>query len=135
VSRQTTGLGCLCTGSLIGAGTVLTAAHCLETSANDPITSIRFYLPSFGDQRAVGARIYTATTFASNPSLAATGLIGGNDVALFSITGDTSGHDIYDLFSGNPLQQYTEVGTGTIGGPIGVASEYRERVGSNIYEY
>jgi V8-like Glu-specific endopeptidase len=47
VSTATTGLGGLCTGSLIGSGTVLTAAHCLEANPNDPITSIAFSLPSF----------------------------------------------------------------------------------------
>lgn len=139
VSTATTGLGGVCTGSLIGSGTVLTAAHCLETSANDPITSIRFYLPSFGDRGSASTQIFTATAFASNPGYAATGLVGGNDVALFTITGDTSGHDVYSLFTGNPFQQYTEVGTGTVGGPagtnVGVTSDYRKRTGSNIYEY
>ena len=139
VSTATTGLGGLCTGSLIGSGTVLTAAHCLETNPNDPITSIAFYLPSFGD-RSAASKIFTASAFAVNPDYEASGgLIGGHDVALFTITGDTSAYDKYGIFTGNPLQQYTEVGTGTIGGPqgtnVGVANDYRKRVGSNIYEY
>lgn len=116
-STATTGLGGLCTGSLIGAGTVLTAAHCLETSADDPITSINFYLPSFGDRRAVGAQIFAAIAFAINPDYADGGLVGGHDIAAFTITGDTSTYDKYDLYLGDPLRQYTEVGTGTIGGP------------------
>lgn len=139
VSTATTGLGGLCTGSLIGSNTVLTAAHCLETKANDPITSIKFYLPSLGDRNTAGASIFTATAFAINPDYATTGLVGGNDIAAFTIAGDTTGYDKYGIFTGDPLQQYTEVGTGTIGGPkgtnVGTSSDYRKRVGSNIYEY
>lgn len=139
VSTATTGLGGLCTGSLIGGGTVLTAAHCLDTSSSDPITSISFFLPSFGDRGSAGVQVFQASAFAINPLYASTGLAGGNDVAAFTILGDTSAYDIYDLYLGDPLQQYTEVGTGTIGGPqgtnVGVTSDYRKRVGSNIYEY
>jgi hypothetical protein len=139
VSTATTGLGGLCTGSLIGGGTVLTAAHCLSTDADDPITSIAFYLPSFGDRRAAETQIFSASAFAIHPDYAVTGLAGGNDVAAFTITGDTTGYEKYGLFTGDPFQQYTEVGAGTVGGPrgtnVGVTSDYRKRVGSNIYEY
>ena len=138
VSTATTGFGSLCTGSLIGGGTVLTAAHCLSTGANDPITSISFFLPSFGD-RSDATRVFSASAFALNPGYATTGLVGGNDIAAFTITGDTSGYDNYGLFTGDPFQQYTEVGTGTIGGPqgtnIGIGNDYRKRVGNNIYEF
>lgn len=137
-STATTGLGAICTGSLIGSGTVLTAGHCLSTGA-DPITAISFYLPSIGDSRASGRQTFQATSFAVNPDYALSGLAGGNDIAAFSITGDTSAYDKYGLFTGDPLQQFTVVGTGTIGGPqgtnVGVTSDFRKRVGTNIYEY
>ncbi|MGB7407971.1 MAG: trypsin-like serine protease [Pontixanthobacter sp.] len=137
-STATTGFGGICTASLIGSGSVLTAAHCLETDANDPITNIRLFLPSLGDRS--GAReVFTVSEFAIHPDYAETGLVGGNDIAGLKITGDTSAYDKYELYLGNPLQQFTAVGTGTIGGPagtgIGIAGQdYRKREGNNVYE-
>lgn len=138
-STATTGFGSLCTGSLIGANTVLTAAHCLAGGANDPVTGIAFFLPSFGDRGAATTEQFAASGYAVNKGYALTGLAGGNDIAAFTIGGDTTGHDTYGLFTGDPLQQFLEVGTGTVGGPagtnIGTTSDLKKRVGSNLYEY
>ena len=151
-STATTGFGSLCTASLINASTIITAAHCIygndeETGAPDPVTSIQFYLPSFGDYRNgnAGLETYNATAFAYNPGYndpndPGFGDIGsGHDVALISLDRAAVGHDTYSLFTGtNPLGNYTEVGTGTIGGPKGtnqgVASDYYKRTGKNIFE-
>ena len=142
------GSGFICTGSLLNSKTVLTAAHCVfpftDAGVSDPIASIRFFLPSFGDRGAAGTEVYNATGYAFNPGYDTpdhTGDIGsGYDVALFTLGDAAAGHDTYGLYTGNPLSTaYTEVGTGTVGGPqgtnVGVTSDYRKRTGSNVYEY
>lgn len=155
-STATTGLGGVCTGSLLSSTTVLTAAHCLsnftEQGAYDPVTAIDFILPSFGDAIAGSptTEIYGASNFAINPlyDKVVTGangapvhvgdIGGGHDEALFTLDAAAVGHDTYGLYTGDPLKRYTEVGTGTIGGPKGqsvnIEDDYLKRVGHNIFE-
>ena len=139
---QSPNAGYICTGSLLNSTTVLTAAHCVfpftETGSSDPVASIKFYLPSAGNP----TEVFSATGYAFNPGYDTadhTGDIGsGNDVALFTLSTAATGHDTYSIFTGNPLQQYLEVGTGTVGGPTGTnnaLTDYLKRTGSNIYEY
>lgn len=136
-STATTGFGGICSGSLIGSGSVLTAAHCLETTPGDRITGISFFLPSLGDRSGM-REVFEVSEFALHPDYAETGLVGGNDIAGLTITGDTSLYDVYDLFLGDPIQQFTAVGTGTVGGPrgtgIGVRNDFVKRAGNNVYE-
>jgi len=146
VSTATTGFGSLCTGSLVNSTTVLTAAHCLydhdEAGNADPVTGITFFLPSFGERHAADVVTISASDWAFNPlydNADHSGDIGsGHDVGMFTLGQAATGFDTYDLYLGDPLKQFTEVGTGTIGGPKGtnqgVASDYEKRTGTNLYE-
>ncbi|WP_294045699.1 PEPxxWA-CTERM sorting domain-containing protein [Sphingomonas sp.] len=138
---QSPNSGYICTGSLLNATTVLTAAHCVypftSSGTSDPVARIRFYLPSLGS----ATEVYSATGYAYNSGYDTadhTGDIGsGHDVALFTLGTAATGHDTYSIYTGDPLQQYTEVGTGTIGGPSGTnssLSDYQKRTGTNQYE-
>jgi len=144
-STATTGFGSLCTGSLVNSTTVLTAAHCIydhdEAGNADPVTGITFYLPSFGDRHS-GAVTFSASDWAFNPlydNPDHTGDIGsGHDIGMFTLSQAATGFATYDLYGGDPLQQYTEIGTGTIGGPQGTdqgtTDDFKKRIGTNLYE-
>lgn len=138
-STATTGFGSLCTGSLVSSNVVLTAGHCLynynESGQYDPVTSVRFFAPSLGERTA--ANTYTATNWQVSPTY--NGDLGaGGDFALFTLGTAVTGRDIYSIYQGDPLQAFTRIGTGTIGGPGGtgtVAADYDQRQGRNLYEY
>jgi V8-like Glu-specific endopeptidase len=159
-STATSGFGSLCTASMIRSNTALTAAHCIydydEAGNYDPVKEVFLIMPSFGDLLAStpATTVFSAIDWAYNPGYdkidldgSITGTIGthygdivsGYDTGLLKLGVDVVGHQIYDLFLGNPLQQYTEVGTGTIGIGFGtysgVPQDYLKRVGSNIFEF
>lgn len=145
-STATTGFGSLCTASLINASTAVTAAHCIydyDNGSYDPVTGITFILPSFGERNEPGAVFFEASNFAYNPlydNADHSGeLVSGYDFAAFSLAEAATGYDTYEIFTGDPLQEYLEVGTGTIGGPagtgVGVTQDYLKRTGSNLYEF
>jgi secreted trypsin-like serine protease len=145
-STATTNLGSLCTGSLLNSTTVLTAAHCIfdhdEEGAADPVTGITFFLPSFGERNSPSVVKINASDWAFNAlydNADHTGDIGsGHDVGIFTLSQAASGFATYDIYGGNPLRQFTEVGTGTIGGPKGtnqgISSDYQKRTGTNLNE-
>ena len=143
-STATTGFGSLCTGSLLNSTTVLTAAHCVfdhdEEGNSDPVTGITFFLPSFGAATAV---TIDASDWAFNPLYDTPDHLGdigsGHDIGIFTLSEAATGYQTYDIYGGDPLKQFTEVGTGTIGGPKGtgtggVTQDYLERTGTNMYE-
>lgn len=142
-STATTGFGSLCTGSLLNSTTVLTAAHCVfdhdEEGNLDPVTGITFFLPSFGDANAV---TIDASDWAFNPLYDTPDHLGdigsGHDIGIFTLSEAATGYQTYDIYGGDPLKQFTEVGTGTIGGPkgtgIGASQDYLKRTGTNEYE-
>jgi hypothetical protein len=142
-STATTGFGSLCTGSLLNSTTVLTAAHCIfdhdEEGNSDPVTGITFFLPSFGDANAV---TIDASDWAFNPLYDTPDHLGdigsGHDIGIFTLSDAATGYQTYDIYGGDPLKQFTEVGTGTIGGPkgtgIGASQDYLKRTGTNLYE-
>ena len=145
-STATTHFGSLCTGSLLNSNTVLTAAHCIfdhdEEGNADPVTGITFFLPSFGAYGTAGSVTIDASDWAFNPlydTADHTGDIGsGHDVGIFTLSEAATGYQTYDIYGGDPLQQFTEVGTGTIGGPRGTdqgtTDDYLKRTGTNEYE-
>jgi hypothetical protein len=146
-STATTGFGSLCTGSLLNSTTVLTAAHCIfdhdEEGNLDPVTGITFFLPSFGDRHDPSVVTIDASDWAFNSlyddTPDHTGDIGsGHDIGIFTLEEAATGFQTYDIYSGDPLKQFTEVGTGTIGGPKGTdqgtTDDYLKRTGTNRYE-
>jgi hypothetical protein len=147
-STATTHLGSLCTGSLLNSTTVLTAAHCIfdhdEDGNSDPVTGITFYLPSYGGRHDPAAVTISASDWAYNPLYDDTSdhsgdILSGHDIGIFTLNQAATGFQTYDIFGGDPLRQFTEVGTGTIGGPAGtdtggVTDDYRKRTGTNEYE-
>lgn len=136
-STAVTGYGSLCTGSLLSSNVVLTAAHCIANDPGDAVTSVTLFLPSFGE--ASVNNIFQAASWQVNPGYNGDATAGG-DFGLITLSELVTGRDIYEIYQGNPIGQFTRVGTGTVGGPMGtgtggVANDYAQRSGSNLYEY
>lgn len=150
-STANSGIGSLCTGSLVSSNVVVTAAHCLSASANDPITSIKYYLPSYGNvlnpngaNPDPGTDSYSVINYLVNPNYDGN-VLHGNDIAVFTLAQAATGHDVYGLYTGDPIHAnnaaytaFTRVGTGTIGDQTGTytsGQDYYQRTGTNLYEY
>lgn len=143
-STATTGFGSLCTGALVSSGAVLTAGHCLaDETVNgklDKVTSVTFYLPSRGERTVDNTFTAVAGSWKVHEGYDSDNIGAGNDIAMFALSREATGHDVYGIYEGDPLQAYTRVGTGTVGGPAGtgtggVANDYKQREGNNLYEY
>ena len=143
-STKTTGLGSLCTGALVSSGAVLTAGHCLAgemvDGKLDKVTSVTFYLPSRGERTDANTFTAVVDSWKVHEGYDANDIGKGNDIALFSLSREATGHDVYGIYDGNPLRDFTRVGTGTVGGPQGtgtggVSNDYKQREGRNLYEY
>jgi hypothetical protein len=124
-----------CTGSLVAANVVLTAAHCLG-DARDP--SRRFFLPATGDY-VPGS----GTAFGIAGSMIVKSYLGtGADTDLALVTLDTRafGHTIYDIYTDRDEvgQVATLVGAGLSGlmseGFNATDSDDRLREGRNRYD-
>jgi len=150
-STATTHIGSLCTGALVASNVVLTAAHCLAAGASDPIASVVYYLPSYGNVVNPGGATpdatndnYTVANYLVNPSYDGN-VLHGNDIAMVTLSAAATGHDVYGIYTGDPIHangaQYTEftrVGTGTVGDATGTyasGQDYYQRTGNNLYEY
>lgn len=125
-----------CTGSLVALNVVLTAAHCLD-SKDDPVVGIVFDLPSYGERTTESTYYAVSGSWVIHPNYEN----GGSDVALFTLTTEATGHDVYEIYQGDPIgKEFTRVGTGLVGGPEGedtggVDQKYNQQQGQNTYEF
>jgi hypothetical protein len=152
-STATSGFGRACTASLIGTKVAVTAAHCLSTTAADPVTGITFILPSARNASGgtAGRQFFEASSFAIHPDFTGD-ILDGADIAMFQLsTAVGPGISTYSLYTGtNALDNtsYLKVGTGTLGtGTTGTfqtvpgqpaepePSDRRKRTGVNLYEF
>jgi PEP-CTERM motif/Trypsin len=161
--RYANGAGSTCTGTLVSASVVLTAAHCINpTARGSAVASLSFFLPGFrnalynGGVTPAGADpnpiMLMGTHYAINPNFiptaAAGGTLGGSDLALVYLsTSAPSDRQVSGIYRGNSEIDaiHTKVGLGTRGfGQTGTMNltrdgfdsfDGRKREGNNIYEY
>ncbi len=140
-STAMTGLGALCTGALTSNRTVLTAGHCLsnisEAGKRDPVTSVTFFLPSYGERTS--ALTFAGSDIKVDPNFDITNILGGNDLAQFKLKTNApfSGYQLYTAQDGSEIGSvFTRVGTGTTGDKTGTggAFDYDQRAGVNLWE-
>jgi Trypsin len=161
--RYGNGSGSTCTGTLVAANVVLTAAHCINpTTRGSAVASLSFFLPGFrnalynGGVTPPGADpnpvMLMGTHYAIHPNFiptaAAGGTLGGSDVALVYLsTNATADRQISGIYRGfgEIDTVHNKVGLGTRGfGQTGTMNltrdgfdsfDGRKREGNNIYEY
>lgn len=141
-STAVTGFGGLCTGALTSNRTVVTAGHCLSNKTQagkyDPVTSVRFFLPSLGERTK--ALTFVGHNIVVNPNFDITNILGGNDIAQFQLIGNapTAGYQLYTAQNNSEIGSvFTRVGTGTIGDMTGTSAgpfDYDQRAGVNLWE-
>jgi PEP-CTERM motif/Trypsin len=161
--RYANGSGSTCTGTLVSASVVLTAAHCINpTTRGSAVASLSFFLPGFrnalynGGVAPPGADpdpiMLMGTHYAINPNFiptaAAGGTLGGSDLALVYLSSNApTNRQINGIYRGNDEidEVHNKVGLGTRGfgrtGTMNLARDGfdsfdgRKREGNNIYEY
>jgi Trypsin len=161
--RYANGAGSTCTGTLVSASVVLTAAHCINpTARGSAVASLSFFLPGFrnalfnGGVTPPGADpnpvMLMGTHYAINPNFiptaAAGGTLGGSDLALVYLNGSApADRQISGIYrgSGEIDALHNKIGLGTRGfGQTGTMNltrdgfdsfDGRKRDGNNIYEY
>ncbi len=140
-STATTGFGAICTGALTSNRTVLTAGHCLsnitEAGKKDPVTSVRFFLPSLGERTK--ALTFNGTDIKVNPGFDPTFAAAGSDLAQFKLT-TKAAFAGYQLYTGSSElgSVFTRVGTGTTGDMTGTSGgpfDFTQRAGVNVWQY
>jgi Trypsin len=161
--RYANGSGSTCTGTLVSASVVLTAAHCINpTARGSAIAGLSFFLPSFrnalynngvtppgADPNPV---MLMGTHYAIHPNFIPTasagGTLGGSDLALVYLsTNAPIDRQVSGIYRGNSEIDaiHNKVGLGTRGfgqtGTMNLARDGfdpfdgRKREGNNIYEY
>ncbi len=161
--RYANGSGSTCTGTLVSASVVLTAAHCINpTARGSAIASLSFFLPGFrnalynGGVTPPGADpnpvMLMGTHYAINPNFIPTatagGTLGGSDLALVYLSSSApADRQINGIYrgAGEIDAIHNKVGLGTRGfGQTGTMNltrdgfdsfDGRKREGNNIYEY
>lgn len=161
--RYGNGSGSTCTGTLVAANVVLTAAHCINpTTRGSAVASLSFFLPGFrnalynGGVTPAGADpnpvMLMGTHYAIHPNFiptaAAGGTLGGSDLALVYLSANaTADRQISGIYRGigEIDTVHNKVGLGTRGfGQTGTMNltrdgfdsfDGRKREGNNIYEY